>query len=174
MAKASSEQRSTTNHSSLGAANFTRHSQPILFLILGLLLRPLIAVADEQPGVGDLSTILQDSTRGFHIGDTCRDSCSSVIEHSYCNNVTNTCQCLDTHPIEIDGVTCVEPKNLFESCTYNQQCSNRNEQAICQQYEQRTRCSCRKGFREEKAHEIPIRYECVLGTYSKMSLSQNF
>ena len=65
-------------------------------------------------------------------------------------------------------------KNLFESCTYNQQCSNRNEQAICQQYEQRTRCSCRKGFREEKAHEIPIRYECVLGTYSKMSFSQNF
>jgi len=143
-------------------------------LILLLLLFGLRTTSGDDSYEGGILSTPTHSTRGFHIGDTCRDSCSSVIEHSYCNNVTNTCQCLDTHPIEIDGVTCVEPKNLFESCTYNQQCSNRNEQAICQQYEQRTRCSCRKGFREEKAHEIPIRYECVLGTYSKMSLSQNF
>ena len=54
-----------------------------------------------------------DSNRGFHIGDTCRDGCSSVIDNSYCNQTTTTCQCLDTHPITIDGVTCVQRKNHY-------------------------------------------------------------
>ena len=55
-------------------------------------------------------------------------------------------------------------KNLYESCTYNLQCSDRNEQAFCQELDSRqTQCYCRKGYHAEKAHEIPIRYECVLG-----------
>ena len=51
-----------------------------------------------------------DSNRGFHIGDACTDGCSSVLENSYCDNNTNTCQCLDSHPIEIETVTCVDRK----------------------------------------------------------------
>ena len=57
--------------------------------------------------------VLPDSNRGFHIGDTCQDGCSSVIENSYCNSTTNTCLCLETHPINIDGVTCVQRKKVF-------------------------------------------------------------
>ena len=34
----------------------------------------------------------------------------NVGVYSNCNNTTNTCQCLDSHPIEIDGVTCVDRK----------------------------------------------------------------
>ena len=33
-----------------------------------------------------------------------------MIGNSYCNSTTNTCECLDTHPINIDGVTCVQGK----------------------------------------------------------------
>ena len=59
----------------------------------------------------------------------------------------------------------IAAKNLYESCTYNQQCSERNEQAFCQELDSRqTQCYCRKGYHAKKAHEIPIRYECVLGT----------
>ena len=54
-----------------------------------------------------------DSQRGFHIGDHCQESCSSVIANSYCNLTTNTCQCLETHPIVVEGVTCVDSK-FFE------------------------------------------------------------
>ena len=58
----------------------------------------------------------------------------------------------------------IAAKNLYESCTYNQQCSERNPQAFCQELDSRqTQCYCRKGYHAKKAHEIPIRYECVLG-----------
>merc|ERR1712223_1381674 len=105
------------------------------------------------------------SNRGFHIGDICVDGCSSVIGNSYCNTTTNTCQCLRTHPINIDGVNCVQPKNLYESCTYNQQCSSRNEKSFCQELpSEQTQCSCRKGYSPQKSHDIyaTLRYECVI------------
>jgi hypothetical protein len=67
-------------------------------------------------------------------------------------------------------VTCVEPKNLYGSCTYNQQCSKQNKNSFCKKEEQQsTRCRCRKGFREERAHDIPIRYECVLDATGPLS-----
>ena len=59
-------------------------------------------------------------------------------------------------------------KNLFESCTYNQQCSSRNEKSFCQELpSEQTQCSCRKGYSPYKSHDIhaTLRYECVIGMY---------
>lgn len=54
---------------------------------------------------------VSDSDLGLHIGDTCTASCSSVIKNSFCNTTTNTCQCLSSHPIIIEEVTCVAGKH---------------------------------------------------------------
>ena len=60
---------------------------------------------------GDFSLYFPDSPHGFHIGDTCIESCSSVISHSFCNETTHTCQCLESHPIVIEaGVACAARK----------------------------------------------------------------
>jgi len=144
----------------------------LLSSCLLVLVFPITSIrADDHPGEGNLTAVLlEDSNRGFHIGDACTDGCSSVLENSYCDNNTNTCQCLDSHPIEIETVTCVDPKNLYESCTYNQQCSKQNKNSFCKKEEQQsTRCRCRKGYREERAHDIPIRYECVIDATGPLS-----
>ena len=65
-------------------------------------------------------------------------------------------------------------KNLYGSCTYNQQCSKQNKNSFCKKEEQQsTRCRCRKGYREERAHDIPIRYECVIGKYIVHNFKNN-
>jgi hypothetical protein len=51
---------------------------------------------------------VSESNRGFHIGDSCVDGCSIVIRHSFCSPETKTCQCLDTHPIVVGGVACLQ------------------------------------------------------------------
>lgn len=62
-------------------------------------------------------------------------------------------------------------KNLYEACTYDQQCSIRNPKAFCLELSNKqTQCSCPTGYHAEKAHEIPIRYECNLGKYNFISL----
>ena len=51
---------------------------------------------------------ISDPTKGFHIDDACVDSCSSVIEHSFCNQTTHTCQCKPSHNIIVEGgIDCV-------------------------------------------------------------------
>ncbi len=57
---------------------------------------------------------IADSARGFRIGDSCEDSCSVVLKNSYCNLTTNTCQCLDTHPIAIEGFACVDGRQTHQ------------------------------------------------------------
>ena len=55
-------------------------------------------------------------------------------------------------------------RDLYDSCTYSHQCTDRNERAFCQELQSKqTQCSCRKGYYAQKAHDIPIRYECVVG-----------
>ncbi len=68
----------------------------------------LSAKNGESPTKYLLVVLLKVLRHGFHIGDACEDACSSVIGNSYCNLTTNTCQCLDSHPIVIEGVACVE------------------------------------------------------------------
>jgi len=166
---------STHHHYSFLGARFRRSNTILISLLsscLLVLVFPITSIrADDHPGEGNLTAVLlEDSNRGFHIGDACTDGCSSVLENSYCDNNTNTCQCLDSHPIEIETVTCVDPKNLYESCTYNQQCSKQNKNSFCKKEEQQsTRCRCRKGYREERAHDIPIRYECVIDATGPLS-----
>lgn len=134
-----------------------------LVLLLVVVVFADCSCADDH--AGQAVHPVKDSNRGFHIGDSCQDGCSTVIGNSYCNDTTNTCQCLSTHPIAIDGVSCVEPKNLYESCTYDQQCSSRNANSFCSELSSsQTQCSCRSGYQAEKAHEIPIRYECIINT----------
>ena len=58
----------------------------------------------------------------------------------------------------------ISAKNLFDSCTYHEQCSKRNAQSFCLKKDQQTRCACKKGYRTERSqHDIPIIYECILG-----------
>ena len=55
--------------------------------------------------------LFSDPEKGFHIGDSCVNSCSKIIENSFCNTTSNTCQCKPTHDIEIqDGISCVNGK----------------------------------------------------------------
>ena len=60
-----------------------------------------------------------DPTKGFHIDDACVDSCSSVIEHSFCNQTTHTCQCKPSHNIIVEGgIDCVSGEYLKLALMY--------------------------------------------------------
>jgi len=136
-----------------------------------------LASADDHPVDEEFTPppppiLVSDSNRGFHIGDTCLDGCSNVIGNSYCNTTTNTCECLRTHPINIEGVDCVQSKNLYESCTYNQQCISRNPKSFCQELpSKQTQCSCRKGYSAQKSHDIyaDLRYECGIDSLGPLA-----
>ena len=61
-----------------------------------------------------------DPTKGFHIDDACVDSCSSVIEHSFCNQTTHTCQCKPSHNIIVEGgIDCVSGEYLKLALMYS-------------------------------------------------------
>ena len=61
-----------------------------------------------------------DPTKGFHIDDACVDSCSSVIEHSFCNQTTHTCQCKPSHNIIVEGgIDCVSGEYLQLALMYS-------------------------------------------------------
>ena len=60
-----------------------------------------------------------DPTKGFHIDDACVDSCSSVIDHSFCTQTTHTCQCKPSHNIIVEGgIDCVSGEYLKISFMY--------------------------------------------------------
>ncbi|XP_059095521.1 uncharacterized protein LOC131890223 isoform X2 [Tigriopus californicus] len=136
-------------------------------------LQPLECQSDDSPGEGIQPTT--DSDLGLHIGDTCTASCSTVIKNSFCNTTTNTCQCLGSHPIVIEEVTCVAVKKLHQTCSYDQQCKVTNPSSYCFQFEQGDlRCWCQPGFHSELIQENPIKYGCLedLGSHlSKHSVS---
>ena len=100
---------------------FLYREQPCHKEMLGLICRS--RYVHQQPRLVRISTFylfidyILDQ-QGFHIGDSCVDSCSQVIANSFCNNNTNSCQCHASHPISIEEVACGEGMSqLAKTCT---------------------------------------------------------
>ena len=83
-------------------------------------------------------SFLSGSHLGYHIGDTCFEACSIAIINSYCNLTSNTCQCLESHPINIGGVACYRGKtdsyqlHIMVKCSlkYGSRCNHVNSYIV--------------------------------------------
>ncbi|KAL3199248.1 hypothetical protein MRX96_053724, partial [Rhipicephalus microplus] len=44
---------------------------------------------------------------GFYIGDPCKQTCSSVLDHVFCNHTSRRCECRPEYPVNINNRQCV-------------------------------------------------------------------
>ncbi|KAL3196649.1 hypothetical protein MRX96_015419 [Rhipicephalus microplus] len=78
---------------------------------------------------------------GFYIGDPCKQTCSSVLDHVFCNHTSRRCECRPEYPVNINNRQCVRASSLGNYCAYHEVCVYSVARSSCQN----NRCNCVEG-----------------------------
>ncbi|XP_049525385.1 uncharacterized protein LOC119456853 [Dermacentor silvarum] len=93
---------------------------------------------DENEGVGARH---RTTSVGFYIGDPCKQTCSSVLHHVFCNHTSRRCECRPEHPVNINNRQCVKASSLGSHCAYHEVCVYYVAHSSCQS----NKCRCIDG-----------------------------
>ncbi|XP_076254147.1 uncharacterized protein LOC143192590 isoform X2 [Rhynchophorus ferrugineus] len=86
--------------------------------------------------------------KGLYVGASCEFTCSSRLQHVYCNPVTSTCECEKKYPVKLNNPYsgCRKPKKLGEQCYYHEACEYTDQHASCIQIHHNAICQCQSGY----------------------------
>ncbi|XP_050313333.1 uncharacterized protein LOC126748266 isoform X2 [Anthonomus grandis grandis] len=123
---------------------------------------------DDHPILSDdekddyVQTNLTDE-RGLHVGAPCEFTCSSRLQHVYCNPVTNTCECEKKYPVKLHNPYsgCSKPKKLGEQCYYHEACEYMDQHSSCIQIHHNAICQCQNGYHSVAMQKPTKRVFCA-------------
>ncbi|KAH1029003.1 uncharacterized protein LOC109533742 isoform X3 [Dendroctonus ponderosae] len=106
--------------------------------------QPLVPEDDNEEFV----QINVTNEKGLFVGAPCEFTCSSRLQHVYCNPVTNKCDCEKKYPVKLNNAYygCSKPKKLGEQCYYHETCVYTDQHASCIQIHHNAICLCQNGY----------------------------
>ncbi|XP_046982597.1 AF4/FMR2 family member lilli [Schistocerca americana] len=96
---------------------------------------------EEQPVTGTASGL------GQYLGAPCVDDCSPSLPHTFCDPVTQVCECEKHYPVKLGATKgCAKPVRLGEQCYYLATCTYTDAHAECKQIAHNAICQCKPGY----------------------------
>ncbi|XP_066139123.1 uncharacterized protein [Euwallacea fornicatus] len=86
--------------------------------------------------------------KGLYVGAPCEFTCSSRLQHVYCNPITNSCECEKKYPVKLSNpyTGCNKPKKLGDQCYDHEVCTYSDQHALCIQIHHNAICQCQPGY----------------------------
>ncbi|XP_030752121.1 uncharacterized protein LOC115879428 isoform X3 [Sitophilus oryzae] len=102
---------------------------------------------DEKDEVVELQGNSSDE-KGLYVGASCEFTCSSRLQHVYCNPASSRCECEKKYPVRLNNPYsgCRKPKKLGEQCYYHEACEYTDQHASCIQVHHNAICQCQSGY----------------------------
>ncbi|XP_076254195.1 uncharacterized protein LOC143192590 isoform X7 [Rhynchophorus ferrugineus] len=103
--------------------------------------------------------------KGLYVGASCEFTCSSRLQHVYCNPVTSTCECEKKYPVKLNNPYsgCRKPKKLGEQCYYHEACEYTDQHASCIQIHHNAICQCQSGYHSVSIQKPSKKVFCAEG-----------
>ncbi|KAF4522721.1 hypothetical protein B566_EDAN010927 [Ephemera danica] len=88
-----------------------------------------------------------DVREGLLLGDACHNSCSSSLQHVFCDEYSHTCECQKKYPVRLTpNIGCAKPVRLGEQCFYERTCNFNEPHSTCIQIHHNAICQCKPGY----------------------------
>ncbi|CAH1131602.1 unnamed protein product [Ceutorhynchus assimilis] len=107
--------------------------------------QPLVPEEDHREEIVQANTT---DEKGLYVGAPCEFTCSSRLQHVYCNPITTMCECEKKYPVKLNNPYsgCSKPKKLGEQCYYHEACEYTDQHASCIQIHHNALCQCQNGY----------------------------